>query len=187
MKVKLICIFGPPASGKNTIGRLLLKQIPNAHFLHNHALVDVVTELFDFKTTAAKNSIFALRKHLLQSFIDVGEGVLITTQVLDRNSKQYMVLYRNLFQQIKKSGNTSVILDLHASKESLLKRSCNDDRRKYRNVSKDDVQEYINRNYRLWNCDYQKEFLDSNVFSVDTDQFNAESVVFTIMKELEKL
>lgn len=187
MKIKLICIFGPPASGKNTIGRLLSKKIPNAHFLHNHALVDVITELFDFKTTAAKNSIFALRKQLLQSFIDEGEGVLITTQVLHQNSKEYLNLYRDLFNQIKKLGHKSAVLDLRSSHETILRRSCNDDRKKYRNVSSNDVQEYINENYQSWNCDYQTEFLNTTVFSVDTDQISAESVVCKFMKELEEL
>jgi hypothetical protein len=45
--MRLIFLYGPPASGKLTIGRLVAEQTGHALF-HNHLIVDAVAALFPF-------------------------------------------------------------------------------------------------------------------------------------------
>lgn len=63
--MRLVLIFGPPASGKSTIGKEL-HTLSSYKFFHNHLVVDTVLSLFDFGTAP----FVKMREHLWNSLLD---------------------------------------------------------------------------------------------------------------------
>ena len=51
----VVFLYGPPASGKHTIGKRL-SALLNIPLFHNHLTVDLATTLFEFGIRADSNS-----------------------------------------------------------------------------------------------------------------------------------
>jgi hypothetical protein len=182
MKTTVICLFGPPASGKNTIGRLLHQELAGSRYLQNHALVDVVTGLFAFESPAAKDLLFALRKELLFAWARSGEGTLITTQVLTADPPEYLELYQEFFRLFRQRGGSPLVVNTFASQATLLERSLNPDRLRFRKVRAAEVQRYIASDFRRSEIDYAAHFPGIPVLPIDTEETDPRAAVSKILE-----
>ena len=75
--MSLVIIFGPPAAGKATVGRVLAEQT-GYKLLHNHMTVDLVGGIFDFGTDAFRTLVVEFRQRVVEETAREGVGLILT-------------------------------------------------------------------------------------------------------------
>ena len=75
--MSLVIIFGPPAAGKATVGRVLAEQT-GYKLLHNHMTVDLVGGIFDFGTDAFRTLVVEFRQRVVEETARAGVGLILT-------------------------------------------------------------------------------------------------------------
>jgi hypothetical protein len=75
--MSLVIIFGPPAVGKATVGRVLAEQT-GYKLLHNHMTVDLVGGIFDFGTDAFRALVVEFRQRVVEETARAGVGLILT-------------------------------------------------------------------------------------------------------------
>ncbi len=182
MKVNSILVFGPPASGKNTISRMLTEKIEDAKYLQNHDVIDLVTSFFPFESDEAKKLTLEIRRSLFMQWATSSSGTLISTQVLDMNREnEYVKLYREFLEKITSSERQALVIILTASQKTLEKRAHNPERGRYRNVSSGKVIDFIKKNPEKEVDNYNELFPEARVIHLSTDDTSAEDCVEKIL------
>ncbi len=96
-----ILIFGPPASGKKTIGAEL-QALTSYSFFHNHLVVDTVLSLFPFGTPSFIKMREQLWRDLISEAVQVKlKGLIFTFNPEQTVSKNYI---KNLITDLGNRG-----------------------------------------------------------------------------------
>ena len=127
--MKLIYIYGPPASGKLTVAKEL-EKLTKYKLFHNHLINDVISEIMDFEhpkfwkfTDRLKLEVFGLA-----SRFNVGGMIFTQTYVGGSFPKKAKKI-------IEKYDGRVYFVKLEPSKEELMKRVCYVFRKKYQKFS----------------------------------------------------
>ena len=124
----LVAIIGPPAVGKMTVGQELgaLTSFP---LLHNHMLIDLVTEFFPFGTEAFYRLVDRIRMPLHEEIAQTGGG-LITTFGWDFDLPSDRELVDRCTAPFLSAGGRVVYIELFAPLEERLRRNKTENRRR---------------------------------------------------------
>lgn len=120
--MKLIFIYGPPASGKQTVGGELARFI-NYRILDNHKTVEMVRQLFPFEDPELNRIRRRLQtKFRLEMFEEAAKaGVnFITTCAIA--GPQHFDYYRQTIKNVEKYNGTVLFVQLSPSREAMLQR-----------------------------------------------------------------
>lgn len=127
-KPKLLIIFGPPAVGKLTVAKELLK-ISDFKLLHNHMVDDLLTNYFQHGSTQLNTLSYEFRKSIIEECIKSGMNIVFTffwKFDLER-CKKSVESFKNVVEQ---SGGEVFFVELFASLDTRMLRAGMEDRHK---------------------------------------------------------
>ena len=146
--MKLIIIYGPPASGKLTVAKALSKKTGYKLF-HNHIVNDALSEIIDFEDENYWKAADKLKLELIETASRYGVKGMIFTMVYVGN-KEGVDLPRRIKRVVEKDKGKAYFVKVECDEDKLLKRVVNKDRRKYKkfgNARK--LKKYI-RNHKVF-------------------------------------
>lgn len=115
--MKIIFIYGPHASGKQTIAEEIAK-LRDFRVFHNHTLIDGVASVLD--GTSSKNELInKFRFDILRKADQEGLDVIAT---VGRMSSDKFLYFRKLIKHVKKINSEIFFVQLKPSEEAILSR-----------------------------------------------------------------
>lgn len=174
--MRLIFIYGAPASGKLTTAKELAK-ITNYKLYHNHLVYDLVASIFEYDKY--KHIFFPLIEelHLFMISKAVKEKVpdLIMTNCYTHPGGQKFI--RNLIDIVEKNNGEINFARITCSKGELMKRVSQKSRKKYGKLKDPQELETILKENNFFQ---EIPFVDS--FSIDNTNVSAKKVASEIKK-----
>lgn len=117
--MKHILIYGPPASGKLTIGTELAK-LTGFGLLHNHLTVDLVSEVFDFGHPEFSRLVLGFRSSMIEAAARAKVDGIVSTFVYARPGDDSIL--RDWMAKVRKHGGQTCFVRLLTDDKTLLKR-----------------------------------------------------------------
>jgi shikimate kinase len=118
--MKLVFIYGPPASGKLTVANELSKMTGFKLF-DNHKVIDLFSELADIKKDSFWDSTNEIKLSILEECIKQEIKGIIFTMVYTKNSQNHLFPKKIKFLVEKNKGKVYFI-KLDCSQEEIMKR-----------------------------------------------------------------
>lgn len=142
--MKLIFIYGPPASGKFTIAREISQQTGFKLF-HNHATVDLVAKFFEFGTKSFWDLLHAVRLDIFEATsADKIEG-MIFTYVYEKGVDDKFV--KKVIDVIEKNKGKIIFVHVSCDQKELLERVGDKSRFQFQKIkTRESLTEILNRN-----------------------------------------
>lgn len=123
----LLFLYGPPASGKYTIARIIAEQTGLPLF-HNHLIVDAVAAVFPFGSA----NFIRLREQFwletLSAAIEDDRSLIFTFAPENSVSPDFATKVKD---RVENAGGTVTFVQLDLSRDALLSRVANADRAKF--------------------------------------------------------
>ncbi len=120
--MSLIIIFGPPASGKMTIGKKLA-EITDFKLLHNHISIELALQFFEHGSTGFSNLNEFFRKKIMEEVAGSDLPGLIFTYVWDfkqDQDKPYVEKFCDIFRE---QGREIYFVEIFCDLEERLRRN----------------------------------------------------------------
>jgi len=133
--MKLIILYGAPASGKYTIGKLLSDKT-GLKFFHNHVTIDLLRPLFTFGTPEFFNLSDTIRLDIFEEAARQGIPGMIFTFVYDKSADDTFI--KNIVERVTKYGGEVKFIQIYCDKEELLKRVGQEDRHQAKKLTSSD-------------------------------------------------
>lgn len=164
--MKLIIIYGPPASGKLTIANKVAEKTGYKLF-HNHLTVDLLKSILQFGTKEFFEVNQKIKLAILEAAAKQGMDGVIYTFVYDRTTDNPFV---DKLKEIAKRQNISIkFLQIYCEKQELLKRVIAESRKQYKKVqSVEGLSRYLKSGDFLSPIDNVESIkVDSTILSVE--------------------
>jgi hypothetical protein len=129
--MKLLFIYGPPASGKLTIAEILSKNAGIPLF-HNHLSRDIVKDIYKDKLHDHYKLVDKIRFDVFD-YCSKNNTDLIFTYVY--GGKEDDVNVKDFIQTIENNNGEVVFVELSADREDLIRRVNNESRKKYKKLT----------------------------------------------------
>jgi tRNA uridine 5-carbamoylmethylation protein Kti12 len=173
--MKLIVIYGAPASGKLTIAKKVA-QATGYKLFHNHLTVDLLKELLQFGTPEFFELNQQIKLELLEATAKQGlvEGVIYTF-VYDRQTDNSFI--EKLKEISKRQDIDLQFIQIYCDKEELLKRVTEDSRKEYKKVhSAEGLSKYLESG------DFMSEVPDVDSQKIDSTNLEIEETVAQVLE-----
>lgn len=158
--MKLIFIYGPPASGKLTVAKELSK-ITKYKIFHNHLTVDLVNSIFEFGTEIFWKIVSKYRLELIEVAAKENTKGLIFTYFYVQNEDDWFV--KKVIKIIKKHNGEVCFVQIHCDKSELIKRVKHSSRKNYAKIkSVKLLKETIKKRDAFSNVPYVKNLVIDN-------------------------
>ena len=185
--MSLIIIFGPPATGKMTVGRKLA-EMTGFKLLHNHISIELALQFFEHGSKGFKNLNEAFRRMIMEEVAISDLPGLIFTYVWDfyqDKDKAYVEKFCDIF---RKQGREIYYVELFCELEERLKRNKSIDRISEK-PSKQDIllseQNLLRTEEKhIMNTD-GNFYYDKNYIKINNTNLKAEEVAKKIRDEFE--
>ena len=130
--MKLIFLYGPPASGKYTIAKVLAQKTGYKLF-HNHLTVDLAKGVFDFGTKPFWELVHKIRLDIFETAVKENIPGMIFTYVYQKDSDDdYFV--RQVLEKVESNGGEIVFIQIYCERQELLKRVKEQSRKQFQKV-----------------------------------------------------
>lgn len=172
--MKLIFIYGPPASGKLTIAEILSERTGIPLF-HNHLSRDLVKDIYGDKLRDNYELVDRIRFNVLD-YCSKNQTDLIFTYVYEGEDDDENV--RQFINTIEKNNGEVVFVELTAKKEDLISRVDNESRTKFKKLTDPVIMEKITQDMSI----YSIPFVSS--IKLDTSQLSPNDSVSIIINSL---
>jgi len=169
--MKLIFIYGPPASGKLTIAEELSK-LTGISLFHNHLTRDLVQDIYGDELEANYDLVDKLRIDVFEYCAQKGKD-LIFTYVYGGLGGDEETIIKDQVDAVESHGGKVEFVELVANEEELLRRVGNESRSKHKKLLDPNVLQ------KFLNAERQQSISFSNAYRIDTS--------FTPPKESAKL
>lgn len=125
----LILIFGPAAVGKMTVGQEL-RKITGYHLLHNHMVIDLITEFVEFDSPAFHRLAWPLWQGIIEECAKQRAGLILTfgPYFMRDHHEEWSAPYRA-------AGMRVYYVELSAPIEARIERNETANRRQHKNVA----------------------------------------------------
>ncbi len=173
--MKLIVIYGAPASGKLTIAKKVAEKTGYKLF-HNHLTVDLLKELLDFGTPEFFELNQKLKLDLLEAAAKQGlvEGVIYTFVY---NSQTDIPFIEKLKEISERQNIDLQFIQIFCEKGELLKRVTEDSRKEYKKVhSEEGLSKYLETG------DFMSEIPDVGSKKIDSTNLTSEETVTQVLE-----
>ena len=120
--MKFVLIFGPPASGKMTVGQVLSDRT-GFRLFHNHMSIELVNQFFDFGTPEFTRLDDLIRLAIFREVAQSELPGLIFTLVWDLNDPEDHEYVDQIMQIFQDTGAQVHLVELKTSLEERLKRN----------------------------------------------------------------
>ena len=124
----IVFLYGPPAVGKLTVAQELQKKL-GYKLLHNHQIIDLFDQLFDFHNPSRRVLTREFRMRIVEEAIKNNVDLIITSG--SAGSPTLFEYYTELIDLVKKAGGELAMVQLVARPETLLARVDSDFRKEH--------------------------------------------------------
>jgi len=174
--MKLIIIYGPPASGKLTIAQKVAEKTGYKLF-HNHLTVDLLKNILKFGTKAFFEVNQKIKLDILEAAAKQGVEGIIYTFVYDRTTDNPFIAKLKV---IAERQNISIkFLQLYCKKEELFKRVIAESRKQYKKV-----QSIERLSSYLENGDFLSPIDNVDSIKVDNTVLSVEETIELVLKSV---
>ena len=174
--MKLVYIYGPPASGKLTVAKELAK-ITKYKLFHNHLTTDILTEIVDIKHKKFWNFVEDIGIAIIGSAAKYGVRGIIFTSL-------YVYPYKEQSDKMKKivekNKGKAYFVKLEPDKKELHKRVIKTSRKKYKKFSSKNKLSNFMKRYKLY-----EKLPYKNQLIIDNTKLPAKKVAQMIVKEFK--
>ena len=133
--MKLIVIYGPPASGKYTIASALAEKTGYKLF-HNHLTVDLLKTVFTFGTPEFFKLSQKIRLDIFEEAAKQNIPGIIFTFVYEKGTDDQFI--HELLERVTKHSGEVQFIQVYCEKEELLKRVKEESRRQFQKVKSEE-------------------------------------------------
>ena len=172
--MKLIFLYGPPASGKLTIAEIL-SESTGIPLFHNHLSRDLVKDIYGDKLRQNYELVDRIRFDVLD-YCSKNQTDLIFTYVYAGSDDDENV--HRFIDIIEKNQGEVFFVELTANKEDLIARVDNESRSRYKKLTDPVIMEKITQSMSI----YSIPFVDS--LKINTSNLSPEESVSTIISNL---
>ncbi len=178
--MRLIILYGPPASGKLTVAKSVAK-VSGFPLFHNHMVADFANTFFAYGTDAYVKFSERLRSSTIDAAVKANLPGLIMTfayGVETAGGKRDDAVLRHIASRVTSAGGSVLFVRLTCDDASLLKRVGRSDRKAFHKLTKPAILKRILRDYRVKNA---IPFAESLV--VDTGKLSPAEAAKRILRE----
>lgn len=129
--MKLIFLYGPPASGKYTIAKAIAEKLGYKLF-HNHLTVDLAKGVFDYGTKPFWELVHKIRLDIFEKAAKENISGMIFTYVYEKDSDDSFV--KQVLEKVNSNGGEIIFIQIYCDKKTLLKRVREDSRKQFQKV-----------------------------------------------------
>jgi shikimate kinase len=172
--MRLVFIYGPPASGKLTIATELAK-LTGFKLFHNHVSIHFVQSIFEFGTRTFWRLIGKYRLEMLEEAAKEGIDTIFTFVYSKGEDDQFV---KQILQRVRSHGGRVCFVRFHCEREELIRRVKAGQRRKTGKVS---TKKMLNDLFREHNLDLEIPFHKS--LSIDTTKQSPRSAARSIARQ----
>ena len=129
--MKLIFLYGPPASGKYTIAKAIAQKTGYKLF-HNHLTVDLAKGVFDYGTKAFWELVHKIRLDIFEKAAKENISGMVFTYVYEKDNDDSFV--KQVLEKVNSNGGEIIFIQIYCDKETLLKRVKEDSRKQFQKV-----------------------------------------------------
>lgn len=173
--MKLIFLYGPPASGKLTIAEKLSERTGIPLF-HNHLSRDLVKDIYGDKLRDNYGLVDRIRFDVLD-YCSKNDTDLLFTYVYEGSDDDANV--RDFMKTVEDNGGEVLFVELTANKEDLVGRVDNESRKKFKKLTDPAVMAEITKDMSI----YSIPFVDS--LKINTSNSGPDESVEAIVKAFE--
>ncbi len=174
--MKLVFIYGPPASGKLTVATELAK-LTGFKLFHNHVSIEFVRSIFEFGTKPFWRLVNMYRFEMLEEAAKARIDTIFTF-VYGKGTDDRFV--KKVVQKIRRNGGRVCFVRLHCDREELIRRLTAGQRRKQRKLTDKKTLGALFRNYQL-----DQEIASYKSLNVDTTRQSPKNTAKTIARHYE--
>ncbi len=131
--MKLVFIYGPPAVGKLTVAKELLK-LTGFKVFHNHLTIDLVKSIFEWGEGPFWELVDRFRLELVKAATEANIPGVIFTFVYAKTHDDGFV--RRIVKVVEKGGGEVCFVRLQCERKELLRRLRNPSRREFQKMNK---------------------------------------------------
>lgn len=178
--MRLLILYGPPASGKLTVAKSVAKASGYPLF-HNHMVADFASTLFAYGTSEYAAFSEKLRSMAVDAAIRANLPGLIMTfayGVETAGGKRDDAVLKSVASRVTRAGGSVLFVRLTCDDASLLRRVGRSDRTKFHKLTKPTILKRILRDYRVKDA---VPFAESLV--VDTGKLSPAEAAKHILRE----
>jgi broad-specificity NMP kinase len=144
-EMRLVFIYGPPASGKLTVASELAK-LTGFKLFHNHVSIQFVQSIFEFGTKTFRRLTGKYRLEMIEEATK--EGIdLIFTFVYSKGEDDKFV--RRVLQEVRSKGGQVCLVRLHCDRKELARRVKSRQRRRMGKIGTERILSDLFRTYNL--------------------------------------
>lgn len=169
--MKLILLYGPPASGKLTIAEKL-SELTNIPLFHNHLSRDLVKDIYGDKLCDNYALVDRIRFDVLD-YCSKNNTDLIFTYVYEGSDDDDNV--RDFIKTIESNDGTVLFVELTANREDLMSRVDNESRKKFKKLIDPVVMGKITEDMSI----YSIPFVDS--LKINTSELTPDQSAKTVI------
>lgn len=161
--MRLVFIYGPPASGKLTVAREL-SVLTGFNLFHNHVSIQFVTSLFEFGTKTFNRLTDKYRREMLEEAAREGVDTIFTF-VYGRPVDDEFV--RDIVRRVKRHRGRVFFVRLYCDRKELARRLAKPGRRALGKLTEKKILDDL---YRVHDLDAEVPFESS--LSIDTEKIS---------------
>lgn len=167
--MKLIVLYGPPASGKFTIAKMLSEKIGYKLF-HNHLTIDLLKSVFTWGTPDFFKLNQEIRLKIFEEAARQDIDGLIFTYVYEKDTDDHFI--KLMLEKVTKYNGEVIFIQLFCEKEELLKRVTNESRKAYQKVGTEEgLDNWLNSGDMMSDISFVKNILIDNTNLSEDETF----------------
>lgn len=132
----LICVTGPPAVGKMTVGRAVC-DLTGFRLFHNHMSIEPLLGVYDFGTPSFQRINSMIRREVIAESVVAGLPGLVFTFAIDLDDPRELELLQELVEPVERAGAPVDVVELCAPQHVRLAREGGADRMDHKRSKRD--------------------------------------------------
>jgi len=134
--VHLICVTGPPAVGKMTVGRAVC-DLTGFRLFHNHMSIEPLLGVYDFGTPSFRRINAMIRREVIAESVVAGLPGLVFTFAIDLDDPGELEQLQQLVEPVERAGAPVDVVELRAPQHVRLAREGGADRMDHKRSKRD--------------------------------------------------
>jgi hypothetical protein len=171
--MKLIFIYGPPASGKLTIAEILSERTGIPLF-HNHLSRDLVKDIYGDKLRDNYELVDRIRFDVLD-YCSKNDTDLIFTYVYEGSDDDNV---RKFIKTVEDNKGEVFFVELSANRDDLIARAGNESRKRYKKLTDPEIMKSITEDMNIYSIPFVKSL------KIDTSALSSDKAAAAIVENL---
>jgi hypothetical protein len=134
--VHLVCVIGPPAVGKMTVGRAVC-ELTGFRLFHNHMSIEPLLGVYDFGTPSFRRINGLIRREVIAESVVAALPGLVFTVAVDLDHPGDVAQLRELVEPVERAGAPIDVVELYAPQDVRLGREGGSDRMDHKRSKRD--------------------------------------------------